>query len=208
MAGIILNGSVIKGLILNGSPVSAIMNGVKVFPTEEPAPSTTILYHNNNTIVDTYAQSNEIPWNDYNFILIQRSWQYSGSDGVCAIDNADGNWKFHIRKFNSYLPSDKFGIEAGGWGYNCTIDDSSVTTTYFWSTNWYVIPINPANYLTDKIIIQPSTNTLYYYANGTLMIHRTDFSDFISSIRFRSTGVNIKDMYVVGCNTLEDAVNF
>lgn len=37
MAGIILNGSVIKGLILNGSPVTAMLNGVKVFPTEEPS---------------------------------------------------------------------------------------------------------------------------------------------------------------------------
>lgn len=36
MAGIILNGSVIKGLILNGSPVIAMLNGVKVFPMEEP----------------------------------------------------------------------------------------------------------------------------------------------------------------------------
>lgn len=39
MAGIILNGSVIKGLILNGSPVTAMMNGVKVFPTGEPGPT-------------------------------------------------------------------------------------------------------------------------------------------------------------------------
>ena len=39
MAGIILNGSVIKGLILNGSPVTAMLNGVKVFPTEEPGPT-------------------------------------------------------------------------------------------------------------------------------------------------------------------------
>ena len=37
MAGIILNGSVIKGLILNGSPVTAMLNGVKVFPTEAPS---------------------------------------------------------------------------------------------------------------------------------------------------------------------------
>lgn len=37
MAGIILNGSVIKGLILNGSPVSAMLNGVKVYPAEEPS---------------------------------------------------------------------------------------------------------------------------------------------------------------------------
>jgi len=38
MAGIILNGSVIKGLMLNGSSVSAMLNGVKVFPREEPGP--------------------------------------------------------------------------------------------------------------------------------------------------------------------------
>ena len=38
MAGIILNGSVIKGLMLNGSSVSAILNGVKVFPTEASGP--------------------------------------------------------------------------------------------------------------------------------------------------------------------------
>ena len=37
MAGIILNGSVIKGLMLNGSSVSAMLNGVNVFPTEEPS---------------------------------------------------------------------------------------------------------------------------------------------------------------------------
>lgn len=36
MAGIILNGSVIKGLMLNGSSVTAMLNGVKVFPIEEP----------------------------------------------------------------------------------------------------------------------------------------------------------------------------
>jgi len=39
MAGIILNGSVIKGLMLNGSSVSAMLNGVKVFPAEEPGPT-------------------------------------------------------------------------------------------------------------------------------------------------------------------------
>lgn len=38
MAGIILNGSVIKGLMLNGSPVTAMLNGVKVFPTVSPTP--------------------------------------------------------------------------------------------------------------------------------------------------------------------------
>lgn len=59
MAGIILNGSVIKGLILNGSPVSAMLNGVKVFPTVEPGPTPvgdhTYRFNGNSNIPMTYT---------------------------------------------------------------------------------------------------------------------------------------------------------
>lgn len=48
MAGIILNGSVIKGLILNGSPVTAMLNGVKVFPTEEPTTGAELINSENS----------------------------------------------------------------------------------------------------------------------------------------------------------------
>lgn len=191
----------------NGT-ILKVNNGASVIGSVTPSPTYTVIYENKNTITNTYAQVDNMPWNDYPYILIQRSWQYSGSDGVCAIDNSSGNWRFHIRKYNSYLPSDKFGVEQGGWGASCSIDNSGVTTTYFWSTNWYVIPVNPASYLTDKIIIKPSETYLSYYVNGTLMIHRTNFSDFLTSIRFRSTNVNIKDMYVVGCPDLQTAVDF
>lgn len=38
MAGLMLNGSMIQGLVYNGNPVSAMYNGQMIWPTEEPTP--------------------------------------------------------------------------------------------------------------------------------------------------------------------------
>ena len=38
MAGLMLNGSMIQGLVYNGNPVSAMFNGQWVWPTAEPTP--------------------------------------------------------------------------------------------------------------------------------------------------------------------------
>lgn len=209
MAGIILNGSVIKGLILNGSPVTAMLNGVKVFPTEEPTPSTTILYQNSNNIFNQTVYT-KVDWNSHNFILIQRSLQYSGSNGTTIIDKSglSNEMKFEISKLDSIFSSDKYAIRSYGWAANATIDNENVTTTTWANSTYYVIPVNPVNYCTDKIVIDTSNNILYYYVNGILMFHKTNLSDYKYTVAFEGGSFNVKDIYVVGCNTLEDAVNF
>ena len=39
MAGLMINGSMIQGLVYNGNPVSAMYNGQLIWPTAEPTPS-------------------------------------------------------------------------------------------------------------------------------------------------------------------------
>ena len=134
MAGLMLNGSMIQGLVYNGNPVSAMYNGQLIWPTASPLPTYERAYlvvawsnNDNLTFAGMSANSAAAPFDSvcYAGQYYNGSWNPINSTDMETICNTTASK-------SEYCTSAKFyfsGTPSSGW--------KSIS----WKTDMYYQPI-------------------------------------------------------------------
>jgi len=217
MAGIILNGSVIKGLMLNGSSVSAMLNGVKVFPTEEPGPtpSKEMLFNDTNTYTNNATITlPEMGSNPYPYI----TFRFKGHPGALGdlqffYDNDGTNTKYMGVRGHPYLSY--AGIVGINWKITSCTPIESMTQKTLDGTNYYQTSLWPK--ATDKwvkYVFDRDAGIGYVYVESTLVCTITVSEDaaridkIIISDDQGSSRDSIGNISVAGFENLDDAKNY
>ena len=217
MAGIILNGSVIKGLILNGSPVTAMLNGVKVFPTGEPAPTKEMLfndtntYSNNATITLPEMRSNQRPYIAFRF------YGRPGALGDIQFfyDNDGVNTKYMGVRGHPYISyAGIVGINVN-WKITSCTPITTMTQGTVDGTNYYQTSLWPKS--TNKwikYVFDRAQGVGYVYVESTLVCSITVSEDaakidkIIISDDQGSGRDSIGNISVAGFDDLDEAKNY
>jgi hypothetical protein len=236
MAGIILNGTVIKGLMLNGSPVSAILNGVKVFPTEEPSPyGDKLLSLPTDTYVSTTSTLTQIlsgrTWNtNKNFIVYKGTLLCSGTDKAndyytSSIRLQNPNASMMDIDIGKYVENHSGNdgtwsanevmvqvIDLSAWRYSGTSTagtDGKLTRSTTYCKGY---TLNPTIYMTDvpvnfRFIFDKSSRIVYFYINGKYVCN-FGISSYGDASTWSILAGNTATigMDVYACNTLDDAI--
>lgn len=215
MAGIILNGSVIKGLILNGSPVTAMLNGVKVFPTGEPgpSPSTELLFQNLTTyttpglMFSSGALSTSKEFIVFKFKLSTGttnadSYVYMRS----STDTSKIIWLGNARNYGGYSYASIFRSSASGW--NAFMNPGLGTDGAVTGNVYYAPDVSADSDCTFKIIFMTSISRAFVNING-LDIMSADYIPF-NPLNFEvgqdGSNVTFSNFQVFGCDTFADAL--
>lgn len=212
MAGIILNGSVIKGLILNGSPVTAMLNGVKVFPTEEPGPTGVVLYSNTDAKTSGSFSTGAISTN-YNYIAIKFNFKYITNSDVNNYmywqTNSDSHiiWIGHAQGYGVRNLHKLFRSSSSSWNafQNVVLGPAGLN-----SGNNYYINEDSSVAKPYKIVFDRTTSNFYVYINGGLVFSGT-YTTFnplnLSCILQPGSGSSMEmtGFTIYGCESLEDA---
>jgi hypothetical protein len=212
MAGIILNGSVIKGLILNGSPVSAMLNGVKVFPAEEPGPTAVVLYSNTDAKTSGSFSTGSISTN-YNYIAIKFNfkyitnsevdnymyWQTNGDHHTVFVGHAAG---FGVRNLHKFFRS---GSSSWNAFQNAVLGPAGLN-----SGNNYYINEDSSVAKPYKVVFDKTTSNFYAYIAGGLVFSGTytalDPLNLTCNLQPGSgSSMEITGFTIYGCESLEDA---
>ena len=130
-----------------------------------------------------------------------------------ATNPPNDTWRVGIRRADSKFGSAKFAVEKAAWFNNVTIDDSSVVASSAWGAGiiFYTIPATTSSNTNEfRIIVDRVNNTVYFYLNGVRRFHQTGFSDYQSKMYLfpESNTTYMKDAYIVGCNSVQDAVTY
>lgn len=178
-------------------------------------PDYTVLYSRVDQFTRGTYPGGTIPWTDHNVILFKFNGWITGSDARISLSTNPPNdsWRVGIRRNDSKFGSGYFAVERGGWFNNATIDDSSVVASSAWGGGvvFYTIPATTSSSSNEfRIIIDRVNNTIYLYLNGVLKFHQAGFSDYQNKVYLypEATTTFMKDAYIVGCNSLQDAVAY
>ena len=196
----------------NGS-ILKVSNGASVIGSITP--SYTLIYSYVPQISASTYKGTTIPWTDYNVILFKFNCWFDSTDcrNALAWNPPNDTWRVGIRRKDGTFGTNKFAIEKGGWFSSATIDDSNVVTSSAWGGGaiFYTIPATVSDSSNEfRVIVDRTTNTCYLYLNGVLKFHQTSFNMYDTNMyawAWQGTSY-MKDIYFVGCQNLQTAVNF
>jgi hypothetical protein len=217
MAGIILNGSVIKGLILNGSPVTAMLNGVKVFPTEEPSTGAVLINSENSiregswgNIFDSGSQLESQTNKKIVVIKIKLACNNTNSNSYIAFKTigASGKliWVGNAAGYGEYENA-KYYVSTAGSSWNA-LSNETVGNDGVKSGNCF-IPISPIDIRNNndyKLIFDLANGTFLGMINGAAIIEAS-YSGF-NPLAFLIGSTNVISAgptEVWACDTLDEA---
>lgn len=176
-------------------------------------PDYTVLYSRADQFSSGTYPGGTIPWSEHNVILFKfNGWATGSNDRLSlAVNPPNDTWRVGIRRNDSKFGSGYFAVEKGGWFSGVTIDDSSVVASSAWGGGviFYTIPATTSSNTNEfRIIVDRVNNTVYFYLNGVLKFHQTGFSDYENTMYMfpESNSTFMKDAYIVGCNSLQDAL--
>lgn len=219
MAGIILNGSVIKGLILNGSPVSAMLNGVKVYPAEEPSSGAVLINSENsirtgswNNIFDSGTQLESQTNKNIVVIKIKLACNNTNSDSYLNFKTigASGKiiWIGNAGGYGEYENA-KYFLSSAGSSWNA-VSNATAGNDGVKSGNCFVpaSPIDIRNNNDYKLIFDIANHTFIGMINSAAVIQGsyTGFNPLAFSVGSNNV-ISVGPTEIWACDSIAEAMN-